>query len=46
MEAQHGWDGEYWMEIRCLNHVNVWDDYDYGVLVNITRGTVEKVWPA
>lgn len=49
MEAQHGWeerDGEYWMEIRCLNHVNVWDDYDYGVLVNITRGTVEKVWAA
>lgn len=49
MEAKHGWeerDGEYWMEIRCLNHVNVWDDYDYGVLVNITRGTVEKVWPA
>lgn len=49
MEAQHGWeerDGEYWMEIRCLNHVNVWDDYDYGVLVNITLGTVEKVWPA
>lgn len=44
-----GWkvvDNEYHVEIRFLNHFNVWSDYAYGAEVNITTGELLRVWQA
>ena len=44
-----GWkvvDNEYHVEIRFLNHFNVWSDYAYGAEINITTGELLRVWEA